>query len=386
MTGIERLRIRNYRVLKDIELDGLTPVTVLLGPNGSGKSSLIDAVQILLDASGGGLAAAWARRGGLAEIRSREAEGPVEIELDCRVGEDFFAYRLVLDEEDDAPVVTEEKLFWRGSGQADGVDLLDLRRGTGTARVPGNASGESVRLASPHVLGVDAVGQFANHALTATFLTFVSRFQLSNLDIGKMRLGTRSPRGSVRLDPAGDNLAFRVQYLQEQRPDVWSQIIQSLRRYVPGLDNFVPVRLGDGSQIVLLREKGVEEPILPDNISDGTLKLLGYLVALRDPASVLLLEEPENQVHPGLHFPLAEEIGAYAASGQVIVATHSPRFIDAMRPDEVWMLSRGEDGFAKVDRAADLPRLVEMVESGALLGDLWSEGYFRVGDPLAGQT
>jgi len=137
------------------------------------------------------------------------------------------------------------------------------------------------------------------------------------------------------------------------------------------------VQSGDGKLIVRLKEEGWEEPIRPENISDGTLQLLGYLVALQDPASVLLLEEPENQVHPRLHYSLAEEAGR-STSGQVLVATHSPRFVDAMQPEEVWMFSRGEDGYAKVDRGADLPILVSMVESGGSLGDLWTEGYFPV--------
>ena len=47
------------------------------------------------------------------------------------------------------------------------------------------------------------------------------------------------------------------------------------------------------------------------------------------------------------------------------------------------MTYRGADGFTRVRRAADVPRLVSMVESGGSLGDLWTEGYFDQGDPLA---
>lgn len=62
-TGIERLRIRNYRVLRDIELDGLTPVTALLGPNGNGKSTVFDALDFLSESFRGGLRTAWEERG-----------------------------------------------------------------------------------------------------------------------------------------------------------------------------------------------------------------------------------------------------------------------------------------------------------------------------------
>jgi predicted ATPase len=380
-TGIERLRIRNYRVLRDVELDGLTPVTALLGPNGSGKSTVFDAVLFVCEAVGSGLAAAWRRRGGLEEIRSRGAEGPVEIELGCRIREDLFTYRLAVEEQDGTPVVAEERLTWTGAGQTDGLDLLELNHRSGTVRRPGFA--EPVELTGDGVLGVSTFGQLKPNRHIAKFaFEFVEKIQLSDVDVDRMRSGARGPMRSASLDPAGDNIAMRVHYLREEHPETWTEIVRSLRRYVPGLGDILPMRLGDGSYIVRLREKEDERPILPENISDGTVKLLGYLVALLDPASVLLLEEPENQVHPNLPHLLADDLRAHAVSGQVLVATHSPYFVDALQPDEVWTLFRDESGSAKARRAADIPQLMAMVDAGGQLGSLWTEGFFDLGDPL----
>ena len=44
---IEQVTIKNYRVLKDVRLEKLTPLTVLLGPNGSGKSTIFDVLAFL---------------------------------------------------------------------------------------------------------------------------------------------------------------------------------------------------------------------------------------------------------------------------------------------------------------------------------------------------
>ena len=46
---IEYLRVQNYRALKDIVLNDLTPLTVFLGPNGSGKSTIFDAFAFLAE-------------------------------------------------------------------------------------------------------------------------------------------------------------------------------------------------------------------------------------------------------------------------------------------------------------------------------------------------
>jgi len=66
----------------------------------------------------------------------------------------------------------------------------------------------------------------------------------------------------------------------------------------------------------------------------------------------------------------------------VLVATHSPHFVNALYPEEVWMLYRDEHGYTQARRAADLRELMAMVDAGGLLGSLWTEGYFGLGDPL----
>jgi len=81
---IESLRIRNYRALRDVRLDDLSSLTVLLGPNGSGKSTLFDVFGFLAESLRGGLRPAWDKRGRLKELRSREAEGPISFELRYR--------------------------------------------------------------------------------------------------------------------------------------------------------------------------------------------------------------------------------------------------------------------------------------------------------------
>jgi predicted ATPase len=378
-TGIERIRIRNYRVLRDVELDGLTPVTALLGPNGSGKSTVFDALDFLAESFRVGLRSAWDQRGGAAGIATHGAAGPVEIELTCRVEGAVGAYRVVIKHDDDEPVVAEENLIWQPAGAEAPSEALDFRDGVGAVAGIG-AIGEQLSLATPDLLGVGVVSQLANTAEVGKFHRFVAEIGLSDLKLDAMRNGAKDDK-TTRLKPDGRNIGAVVQRLRGELPLAWEDIRASLRKYVPGFDDVEPFQQGNGAWIVRLREQGKEDLIAPENISDGTLLLLGYLVALRTDTSVLLLEEPENQVHPRLHYSLAEDARG-ARADQVIVATHAPRFVDALRPDEVWTFARGHDGYAEVKRASDEAAVVRMVESGGALGDLWTEGYFRFGDPL----
>ncbi len=381
-TGIERLRIRNYRVLRDVELHGLTPVTALLGPNGSGKSTVFEVLDFLAESLRTGLRPAWDRRGGAADIVTHGATGPVEIEVTCRVGGATGEYRLVIEHDNDELVVAEEKLAWWREGAEAPSETLDLRRGVGAITGIG-AIGAQLSLATPDLLGVSVVSQLANTAEVGEFHRFIAEIGLSDLNLDAVRNGAKDDRTSM-LKPDGRNVGAFVQRLRDGYPREWESIRASLRRYVPGFDDIEPFQQGNGAWIVRLREQGSEELVPPDNISDGTLQLLGYLVSLRSDTSVLLVEEPEKQVHPKLHYRLAEDARRAEAAGQVMIATHAPEFVDALHPDEVWMLFRDESGFARARRAADIPQLMAMVDSGGLLGSLWTEGFFGLGDPLDG--
>ena len=68
---IEALSVTNYRVLKQIELKNLTPLTVFLGPNGSGKLTIFDVFGFLSECFGLGLRKAWDKRGRFKELRTR---------------------------------------------------------------------------------------------------------------------------------------------------------------------------------------------------------------------------------------------------------------------------------------------------------------------------
>jgi predicted ATPase len=114
-------------------------------------------------------------------------------------------------------------------------------------------------------------------------------------------------------------------------------------------------------------------------VSEGTIKMLAYLVLLCDPKPhpLLCVEEPENQLYPLLLWELAEEFRSYSErGGQVFVSTHSPDFLNAVELDEVFWLVK-EKGFTQVLRAKDDPQLAAYMAEGDQMGYLWKEGFFK---------
>jgi len=161
-------------------------------------------------------------------------------------------------------------------------------------------------------------------------------------------------------------------------------ILNTLSHRVPRLEKVESEFMPDGRLLLQIKDAPFEQPILAKFASDGTLKMLAYLTLLYDPQPPQLIgiEEPENQLHPRLLPELAEECRHAAAKTQLMVTTHSPFFVNGLRPEELWVLYRDEHGYTQAQRAADMEGIKEFMDEGAQLGYLWMEGHFEVGDPL----
>lgn len=388
---IEALVVRNYRALRDLQLKPLTPLTVLLGPNGSGKSTVFDVFAFLSECFSIGLRKAWDRRGRFKELRSRGAEGPIEIELKYRERlkpkSPLITYHLTIDEGRRGPYVAEEWLYWRRGQRGRPFRFLDFQQGAGRV-VSGEMPDEQdhrieEQLDSPEMLAVNTLGQFARHPRVSALRRFIAGWYLSYLSADHAR-SVPEAGPQERLSITGDNLPNVMQYLSEQYPGRLDQILDTLRRRVPRLEKVDSTIMADGRLLLQIKDAPFEQPILARFASDGTLKMLSYLTVLYDPdpPPLIGIEEPENHLHPRLLPELAEECRQASARSQLMVTTHSPFFVNGLRAEELWVLYRDERGFTQARRAADMRGIPQFMDEGALLGHLWVEGYFDVGDPL----
>lgn len=387
---IEYLRVENYRALKHVELKRLTPLTVLLGPNGSGKSTLFDVFSFLSECFQFSLRHAWDRRGRAKELKTRGQDGPVVIELKYREqpSTPIITYHLAVDEKDGKVFVAEEWLSWRrGKQYGQPFRFLNYKKGQGSA-ISGEEPDESDKrvetpLRSSDVIAVNTLGQFADHPRVAALREFITDWYVSYLSIDDTR---RQPEvgPQERLSKTGDNLSNVVQYLKEQYPDRLEQIFTVLRRRVPRLESVFAEPMPDGRLLLQIKDAPFDRPVLSRFASDGTLKMLAYLTVLYDPKppQFVGIEEPENFLHPRLLPELAEECRRAAERTQLLVTTHSPFFLNSLRPDEVRVLFRDEQGYTQATRVADIKGVPDFIAAGASLGYLWLEGQFGIGDPL----
>jgi len=423
---IEGFRIKNFRVLDDVTLgrlwnhqqsEPLTPMTAVIGKNGAGKSTLFDAFGFLADCLKSGVEEACdARgRGGFSRIVTQGKNGPIEFEVYYK--EDGNArpitYEVSIDlDEAQRPYVLKERLRQRRKGQKHGwpFSFLILNSGKGVVwkgeqegrqidEVKENfnlndfmeliKSGESreesretevVELEDKRRLGIATLGSLKQHPRISAFRRFIEGWYLSYFTPDAARsLPLAGPQKHLNIH--GDNLGNVVQFMEREHPKRFQTILSRISEKIPGIDKIETERTNDGRLLLRFNDKGFHDPFYSQQMSDGTLKVFAYLLLLEDPTPppFLCIEEPENGLYHKLLESLASEFREHATGrkggSQVFITTHQPYFVDALEPDEVWILEKGAEGFSSIRRASDDDIVKNMVAEGLPLGGLWYSDY-----------
>ncbi len=403
MPFLEGIRIRNFRVLKDVTLgrlwnrrepEPLTRLVAVIGKNGTGKSTLFDAFGFLADCLARGVEeASDARdRGGFERLRSAGEQGPVQFELYYRENksERPITYELSIDlDAKGRPVVKEEVLRQgrkrsRPTGQP--FRFLHLTEGRGEAwSGEESLEGEDARrvpveLTDPRRLGIATLGALKEHPRIARFRSFLEGWYLSYFTPDAARaLPLAGPQ--PHLNSHGDNIGNVVQFMERQHPNEFRAILHKIAGKIPGIGHIDTLRTEDNRVLLRFGDGPFKDPFLAQQMSDGTLKVFAYLLLLEDPdpPPFIGIEEPENGLYPKLLETLAREFREHTERprqpAQIFVTTHQPYFVNALRPEEVWVLEKGADGFAGVRRAADEPTVRALADEGLPLGSLWYSDY-----------
>lgn len=425
MAKIEGFRIKNYRALRDITLGKLwntqnvkplTPMTAVIGKNGVGKSTIFDTFGFLADCLKGGVEEACDSRGrgGFERIRSLGQDGSIEFQIYYK--EDTNArpitYELSIDiDSSGRPYVKSERLRQRRKGQSSGrpfsflilnegvglawkgeeegkqveegsqIDLLDLietiRKGEANEE---SRETELVELDDKRKLGIATLGSLKQHPRISVFRRFIEGWYLSYFTPDAARsLPLAGPQKHLNIH--GDNLGNVVQFMERDHPKRFQLILEKIAGKIPGVTQISTDRSPDGRLLLRFNDRGFKDPFYAQQMSDGTLKVFAYLLLLEDPSPppFLCIEEPENGLYHRLLETLAQEFREHATgrrgSSQVFVTTHQPYFVDALKPEEVWILEKGGDGFSTVRRTSEDPLIENLVSEGLPLGGLWYSEY-----------
>lgn len=425
MASILGFRVKNFRTLREITFGKvyadkseavaaeLTPLTAVIGRNGVGKSTLFDAFGFLSDALRLGVEEACDThgRGGFERLRSQGQAGAISFEIYYREAPKSrpITYEVSFDVDDGGrPYVASERLRQRRHGQKHGrpFSFLYLNKGKGAAWVGENAvasipedlddfesllsgsteeTGESEKIEMDDIrrLGIATLGALKQHPRISAFRRFIEGWHLSYFTPDAARaLPMAGPQRHLNVH--GDNLGNVVQFMEREHPKKFSDILKRISSKIPGISSIDTKRTDDGRLLLRFNERSFEDPFFAQQMSDGTLKVFAYLLLLEDPSPppFLCIEEPENGLYHQLLETLAHEFRQHATgksnASQIFITTHQPYLVDALRPDEVWIMERGKDGFSVIRRASDDELVKNLVDQELPLGALWYSDYLDI--------
>jgi len=417
MALIEGFRVKNFRALRSVEIGKLwntrktplTPLTTVIGKNGAGKSSLFDAFGFLADCLRFGVEEACDMngRGGVKKIRSLGSDEPIEIEIYYRQDGNArpLTYQLAIDvDKGGRPFVKSERLRQRRKDQDRGwpFSFLIMENGVGyawkgesigiqesendtidTITIIESPETEKIKLKDNRTLGIATISSLAQHPRISAFTQLIESWYLSYFSPDSAR-SLPLAGAQKHLNKHGDNLGNVVQYLEREHKDKFNQVLKRIATKIPGIIKIKTEKSIDDRLLICFNEKGFTDPFYAQQMSDGTLKLFTYMLLLADPnpPPFIGIEEPENGLYHKLLEILAFEFrehstGIKGGSGgsQLFVTTHQPYFVDALKPEEVWILEKGKDGFSKISRASDNKLVKNLVAEGLPLGGLWYSDY-----------
>ena len=388
---ITRFRVQNYKALKDVTLD-LTPIHVLIGANDTGKTSILEAIATICRSTDLELPQAFLGAwDGRAMVWQNAHDLPIRLRLEGNVAEERVVYELECAFPD------------RGRGVVNS-------RERGSA---GRCGGQIVDLTCPnaHTTGARAFaragsgGNQAQQDMAKAIRQLVGGVQYCRWDPCQLALPVApSAARRFRIEPSGFGLALclddilgyerrRFDKLEERFRTLFPQVesIQLVRQaaYDAPVDDpeMVPKLQAGSGKGIQFRFAGGNE-IAASQVSDGMLIVLAYLTTLYlpTPPQVLLVEEPENGVHPkrlqDVVSILREIVGSQTHT-QIVITTHSPMLIDLFSPEEVTLCQKSPDGSVSVRRLSESATVREQMDVFTL-GEIWAgEGDEALAKPIS---
>ena len=369
---IRRVALRNYKSIAACDV-ALQPLSILVGPNGAGKSNFLDALRFTAQALRFSLDHALRERGGINEVRRRSRGHPNHfgVRLEFRLPETmgFYAFEVGARPKGRYAVRKEECVSYGRDWTQEHWFRVEDGVATGSLRHPPGVGAD--RLYLMQVAGYPEFRPIYDALAGMGFYNFHPE-QIREL---------QPPDPGDLLKRDGSNIASVLSSLKSRAPESAGRVVEYLSKVVPGTVGTEPKVIGPKLTLEFRQQvRGDEHPwrFLAENVSDGTLRVLGVLVALfqgsgGEPGNAKLvgIEEPESALHPAAAGILTDVLGEASERVQVVLTSHSADLLDraSISSDSIVavMAVNGETRLAPIDRTGRDALKEQLVSAGELL-------------------
>ena len=420
--AIKSVRIENFRSFDDFELN-LGQFNVIVGANASGKSNLLHAFRFLRDIADHGLKDAISLQGGVDFLTNAQIgrSRPLSLTITADADEHFT----LRDDNDDPieagpPDIRVEEVSYhfslRFSEKGDVVIVDDrLTLGCAFSELVKHASGEYLAkrsLGEGNIVLHSTDGKFhcdltlpegvpfterdflppiwkTRQETAPASLLLERRFLQHPLFLPPAEIFTgvgtaiydfdsRPPKRAVEmagkstLQEDGSNLALVLRRILDDA-GTHRRFRLLLQAMLPFVEDVAVEPLADKWLLLTLRESYAPETPFPASfISDGTINIIALIVALYfEEHSVVMIEEPERNIHPHLISGVVEMLKDKAEQKQILVTTHNPEVVEHAGLENLLLISRRKNGFSRVSRPSEKEMVRTFLENEIGLGDLY---------------
>ena len=307
-TFLKSIHVENFRSLRKVDLP-LKPLTVLVGPNASGKSNALKALDVLrklmIDEKLSSIL-------DLPDHRWAREASHINFQLRAQVEGIPTVYELEFNTMTDNPFAAEELLV-------DDVKVISVQRGEGMVQ---DENGENkTPYNGANKLALWSAGDYGEKPITNALAKFMKNWIILHFRVDTIRQDFAKSRDSM---PLFNILSYWHQHDRER----FYRVSKSLE----AVTNF---RIDQQDDRLYLLEWDRTIPL--QEASDGTLRLIAYytLLSLSGSPSLIAIEEPEHNLHPGALTEIAKIFSQMAERSQVIITTHSSQLLDAFSAESL---------------------------------------------------
>lgn len=336
---ISKVSIHDFKCLRDVHVD-LERFTVFVGPNASGKSSILQALNVLCRTFRAGHPQNL--DGDLQRSLSRGATD--QIELAAEAGGKAFRYRTRSPLPGPArPPFAQTP--WDGAGQGVAPSLAASDWKPWKAEPPGSI---------PLPLSV-----------------------LLRLEASKLVQSNPSSPDPTVMSAEGVGLHSALASMALNDPDSWQALQADLRRIIPTIRRLRHTKPANLQQPAALLFDTVGADSVPaDQVSEGTLLVLGLLAALHAPdrPGLVLLDDLDRGLHPKSQKELITLLRGLLDTNpdlQLLATTHSPYMLDCMGVNEVRMTFLNDEGATMCAPLTSHPQFPKWKDE-MTPGEMWS--------------
>jgi predicted ATPase len=379
MYKLNRFGIKGFRRLFNVDLS-MSPFTVIIGINGVGKTTLFDAFSLLSASASGNLNKNLSLFGGVGNILTRGKAEEIILSIDMEIPEhEPLEYTFGLAPQGIGYSITSEFLQQKREGYPIPFKHIE-------------SAGYNIRYYETDKKGFTHVDWDYNHLETS--LSQIPKMFRQPEELRRI-LSTAvkyhaldvSPNAPVKtpqqMRPAtgpginGEDMVSYLYYLRETSKDKFEIITDSLKAAFPDFEELGFPPSAAGILAMTWKDKNFTKPLYLHELSEGSLRFLWLISLLQssDLSAVTMIDEPDVSLHPELMRILVDMMREASGRTQLIIATHSDRFIRFLNPSELMIFDLDENGSTVVTGAETLD--LEKWLSEYRLDDLWAMGCLK---------